>query len=148
MLGAISAYAYLGDVGESPTGDKKAQKFEDDYLPLLFDTLKDCGFNAVTYMPSRNTPEQLDRVMKLCEENGFFQISGEDINSPRQSFICEALTKYPHLMTATYALIGHEMAATEDITKAMFSDSTKEKYPDLNERMHAYAAHAENGAEI
>lgn len=51
-------------------------------------------------------------------------------------------------MTATYALIGHEMAATEDITKAMFSDSTKEKYPDLNERMHAYAAHAENGAEI
>ena len=147
-LGAISAYAYLGDVGESPTGDKKAQKFEDNYLPLLFDTLKDCGFNAVTYMPSRNTPEQLDRVMKLCEENGFFQISGEDINSPRQSFICEALTKYPHLMTATYALIGHEMAATEDITKAMFSDSTKEKYPDLNERMHAYAAHAENGAEI
>ncbi|MBQ2725185.1 MAG: PHP domain-containing protein [Clostridia bacterium] len=50
-LGAISAYAYLGDVGESPTGDKKAQKFEDDYLPELFDTLADCGFDAVTICP-------------------------------------------------------------------------------------------------
>ena len=40
------------------------------------------------------------------------------------------------------------MAATEDITKAMFSDITKEKYPDLAERIKAYAAHAENGAEI
>ena len=29
--GSISAYSYLGDVTESVTGDKKAQKFEDDY---------------------------------------------------------------------------------------------------------------------
>lgn len=31
-MGAIPSYCYLGDVGESPTGHKKAQKFEDDYL--------------------------------------------------------------------------------------------------------------------
>ncbi len=147
-LGAISAYAYLGDVGESPTGDKKAQKFEDDYLDLLFDTLKDCGFNAVTYMPSRNTAEQLSRVMKLCADNGFFQISGEDINSPRQSFICEALTKYPHLMTATYALIGHEKAATEDLKNAMFSDETVQKYHDLENRIKIYSEYALNGTKI
>lgn len=147
-LGAISAYAYLGDVGESPTGDKKAQKFEDDYLDLLFDTLKDCGFNAVTYMPSRNTAEQLSRVMKLCADNGFFQISGEDINSPRQSFICEALTKYPHLMTATYALIGHEKAATEDLKNAMFSDETIQKYHDLENRIKIYSEYALNGTKI
>ena len=115
-LGAISAYAYLGDVGESPTGDKKAQKFEDDYLDELFDTLADCGFDAVTYMPSRNTKEQLARVMRMCDERGLFQISGEDINSPRQSFVCEALKDYPHLMKATYALIGHELAATDDLS--------------------------------
>jgi hypothetical protein len=147
-LGAISAYAYLGDVGESPTGDKKAQKFEDDYLDLLFDTLKDCGFNAVTYMPSRNTAEQLSRVMKLCADNGLFQISGEDINSPRQSFICEALTKYPHLMTATYALIGHEKAATEDLKNAMFSDETVQKYHDLENRIKIYSEYALNGTKI
>jgi hypothetical protein len=39
-IGAISAYAYLGDVGDSVTGDKKPQKFEDDYLDELFDVLR------------------------------------------------------------------------------------------------------------
>ena len=138
-LGAISAYAYLGDVGESPTGDKKAQKFEDDYLDLLFDTLADCGFSAVTYMPSRNTRAQLERVMNLCRERGLFQISGEDINSPRQSFVCAALADYPHLRRATYALIGHELAATDDLDHAMFSEITKARYPDLDERIAVYA---------
>lgn len=140
-LGAISAYAYLGDVGESPTGDKKAQKFEDSYLPELFDTLTDCSFNAVTYMPSRNTAEQLETVMTYCRERGLFEISGEDINSPRQSFICEALAKpeYSHLMTATYALIGHELAATRNIADSMFSDETVQKYPSLDERIKVYS---------
>ena len=30
------------------------------------------------------------RLRALCEKHGLFQISGEDINSPRQSFVCEA----------------------------------------------------------
>lgn len=120
--GAISAYAYLGDVGSSVTGDKKAQKFEDDYLDELVVLIKELGFNAITYMPSRNTKEQLVRIMDLCKQGGFFQISGEDINSPRQSFICKAMDDpmFAHLTDATYALIEHERAATEDITKAMF----------------------------
>ena len=141
-LGAISAYAYLGDVGESPTGDKKAQKFEDDFLDDVFTTLHDCDFSAVTYMPSRNTKEQLARLIGMCHEQSLFEISGEDINSPRQSFICKALADpaYAHLAKATYALIGHEKAATEDITKSMFSDETKAEYPTLDERISVYAA--------
>ncbi|MBR4961278.1 MAG: PHP domain-containing protein [Clostridia bacterium] len=140
-LGAISAYAYLGDVGESPTGDKKAQKFEDDYLPELFDTLADCGFSAVTYMPSRNTKEQLATLMQYCHDRNLFEISGEDINSPRQSFICQALADpaYKHLRVATYALIGHEMAASECQCKSMFSDKTKEATPALADRIAAYS---------
>ena len=140
-LGAISAYAYLGDVGESPTGDKKAQKFEDDYLPVLFDTLKELNFKAVTYMPSRNTKEQLATVMDYCRKNGFFEISGEDINSPRQSFICPSLElpEYSHLRTATYALIGHEIAASEDESRSMFSEKTVSLMPDLSERIKYYA---------
>lgn len=120
--GAISAYAYLGDVGDSVTGDKKTQKFEDDYIDLLFDTLKALNYNAVTYMPSRNTMEQLRKIRSLCDEYSFFQISGEDINSPRQKFICEAQRnpEFKNLYDATMALIAHEKAATEDITKAMF----------------------------
>ncbi|MBO4979588.1 MAG: PHP domain-containing protein, partial [Clostridia bacterium] len=81
------------------------------------------GYNAVTYMPSRNTKEQLERVMRMCREYGFFEISGEDINSPRQSFICKAMDDpmFSHLTDATYKLIAHEEAATKDITKAMFT---------------------------
>ncbi|MBR7063110.1 MAG: PHP domain-containing protein [Clostridia bacterium] len=121
-IGAISAYAYLGDVGDSVTGDKRTQKFEDSYIGLLFDTIKGLGFNAVTYMPSRNTMDQLRRVRSMCDLYGLFQISGEDINSPRQKFICEAQRnpEFSNLHDATLRLIRHEAEATEDITKAMF----------------------------
>src|SRR5690606_40383665 len=107
-IGAISAYAYLGDVEDSVTGDKKSQKFEDDYLDLLFEVIKDLGFDAVTYMPSRNTMAQLQRVKEMCRKFQLFEISGEDINSPRQSFICEALRKeeFANLIDSTWALIG------------------------------------------
>lgn len=134
--GAILAYAYLGDVGNSVTGDKKTQKFEDDYLDLLFDEIKELGFKAVTYMPSRNTKEQVERVMALCDKHGLFQISGEDINTPRQSFICLAQRDemFSHLEEATWALIGHERAATENLEDGMFSSKICEKYPDINDR--------------
>ncbi len=138
-VGGIAAYAYLGDVGESPTGDKAAQKFEDSYLDLLFETIHSLGFDAVTYMPSRNTKEQLDRVMALCAEYGFFQISGEDINSPRQSFICPAMEPYTHLYKATWALIGHEKSATANIENGMFSEKTKRDMPTLEERIEYYS---------
>ena len=118
--GGIAAYAYLGDVGNSVTGDKKAQKFEDDYLDELVAVIKEYGFDAITYMPTRNTAEQLDRLTKLCEEHGFFQISGEDINSPRQSFRCKALDNpaFGHLIDATYTLIGYETMASQDFAAA------------------------------
>ncbi|MBR6917387.1 MAG: PHP domain-containing protein [Clostridia bacterium] len=139
IIGAISAYAYLGDVAESPTGDKKAQKFEDDFLNMLFDELVALGFDAVTYMPSRNTPEQLSRVMRLCREHGLFQISGEDINQPRQSFICEEIAKpeFRHLKKSTFALIGHEICATKNLDDSMFSKKNK-KYP-LETRIDYYS---------
>ena len=125
--GGVAAYAYLGDVGNSVTGDKKTQKFEDDYLDTLVDVIKELGSDAITYMPTRNTPEQLDRLTKLCEEHGFFQISGEDINSPRQSFRCKALDdpKFSHLIDATYTLIGYEELATTD------PEAAKEKYAQM-----------------
>jgi len=109
-IDAYLCYAYLGDVGNSVTGDKKAQKFEDDYLDDVFECLKEEGVGAVTYMPTRNTPQQLERLRGLCEEYGMFQISGEDINSPRQSFIIRAMENpmFRNLIDATWKLIEHE----------------------------------------
>lgn len=107
---AYLCYAYLGDVGDSVTGDKKAQKFEDDYLEDVFECLREEGVGAVTYMPTRNTPAQLERLRSLCDQYGMFQISGEDINSPRQSFVIRAMENpmFQNLIDATWKLIEHE----------------------------------------
>ena len=115
-IDALLCYAYLGDVTDSVTGDKIAQKFEDDYLEELFVILKEQKVDAVTYMPSRNTREQLDNVMSLCKKYGFFEISGEDINSPRQSFICKQLAQpeFSHLIKATWTLIERENKLSAD----------------------------------
>lgn len=138
---AILAYAYLGDVTNSVTGDKKAQTFEDDYLDLLFQTLKDLGFQAVTYMPSRNTTAQLNRLRRLCEAYGFFQISGEDINSPRQAFVCEAMRApgFENLVEAAWALIGHETACVQGEGNGMFSEKSLSLMPDLAVRTAHFA---------
>ena len=110
QIDAYLCYAYLGDVGDSVTGDKKAQKFEDDYLDDVFECLKEEGVTAVTYMPTRNTMAQLDRLRGLCDQYGMIQISGEDINSPRQSFVIRAMENpmFKNLIDATWKLIDHE----------------------------------------
>ncbi len=141
-VGGIAAYAYLGDVGNSVTGDKKPQKFEDDYLDDLIPALAQMGFMAVTYMPTRNTPEQLRYLGELCRKNNLFEISGEDINSPRQAFKNDMVIspEYRHLVTATWALIGHEKAATENLSAGMFSDETVARWRQVADRIPHFAA--------
>ena len=145
-IGAIAAYAYLGDVINSATGDKKAQSFEDGYLEELFTFLEQAGFHAVTYMPSRNTMEQLRRVMALCEAHELFQISGEDINTSRQSFICPALAQpaFRHLNAATWALIGHEAVVGRRTGDGMFSEETLHTCPSLAQRISMFEMAGKN----
>ena len=108
--GGILAYAYLGDVGDSVTGDKRSQRFEDAYLDELIPALKAYGVQAVTYMPTRNSDQQLSRLRSLCEREGLMQISGEDINSPRQRFVIEKMkdSRFDNLIESTWRLIAHE----------------------------------------
>ena len=140
-IGAVSAYAYLGDVGNSVTGDKKTQVFEDSFLDTLIVWIKRAGFNAVTYMPTRNTDAQLQRIMRLCREQDLFQICGEDINTPFQSFICQqlALPEFRHLTDAAWALIGHERLASDDLNDGLFSDNTIRMIPGLYDRIASFA---------
>ena len=142
--GIVLAYAYLGDVGDSVTGDKKTQKFEDDFLDDVFTTIKQLGFKAVTYMAARNSKKQLDRLRALCVENEMFQISGEDINQPRQKFICEAMRnpEFDNLVDAAWALIGHELSATNALTQGMFSEETMRRMPSLDERIEFFKRYA------
>jgi hypothetical protein len=137
---AISAYAYLGDICESPTGDKKAEKFEDDYIEELLTELSRLGYRAVTYMPPRNTIEQLHVLRKLSTEWGFMEISGVDINSSRQSFNCPEVLReeFRHLVDTTWALIAHERLASVDTRYGLFSDKNPLFSLDLAQRFEIY----------
>lgn len=140
-LGAIPAYAYLGDVGDSATGDKKAEKFEDDFLDDLVPELTTIGFKAITYMPPRNTKQQLLRLQKLCRENQLMEISGVDINSSRQSFNCPILLEpqFEHLADAAWALIAHEKLAAADPRLALFDPGNPLASLSLEECIEEYS---------
>jgi hypothetical protein len=139
--GAVAAYAYLGDVGVSPTGDKKAEKFEDDFIEELFAELSRLGYRAVTYMPPRNTAGQLRRVQSLCAKWSFMEISGVDINSSRQSFNCPEVLrdKFRHLLDTTWALIAHERLASIDKRFGLFSAKNPMASESLTQRLRVYA---------
>lgn len=137
----IAAYPYLGDVGISVTGDKRTQTFEDPWLDELFEVLDALGFGAITYMPSRNTRVQLERLRERAVAYGLFEISGEDINQSRQPFVCEAMRDpwFVHLTQAAWALIGHEQAATREAGAGFLSQAAKQAFPDLGARIDHYA---------
>ena len=141
LTSAIPAYAYLGDVGDSPTGDKKAEKFEDDFIDELFVELSRLGFRAVTYMPPRNTIKQLHKIRGLSAEWGFLEISGVDINSSRQSFNCPEVLRdeFCHLLDTTWALIAHERLASVDERYGLFSKKNPLASMELTARFGAYA---------
>ena len=140
-VGAIPVYAYLGDVGESPTGDKKAERFEDSFLDELVAEVKRLGFKGITYMPPRNTREQLARLQALCRQHDLFEISGVDINSSRQAFTCPIILdpQFRHLVDATWALFAHERLANHDPKWSLFSPANPLAKRSLTERVAAYA---------
>lgn len=141
-ISAISAYAYLGDVAESPTGDKKAEKFEDEFVDDLFAELSRIGYKAVTYMPPRNTKEQLKKIRQLSSKWNFMEISGVDINSPRQLFNCPEVLQdeFVHLIDTTWALIAHERFASVDSAYGLLSDKNPLCTMNLSRRIETYAS--------
>lgn len=140
-VGAIPCYAYLGDVTASPTGDKRAERFEDEYLDELVEHLAAIGFPAITYMPPRNTPEQLERLARLCAEHGLIEVSGVDINQPRQSFACPELReeRFAHLNTSTWAMVAHERFADDERFGLLSPDDPLAHLP-LSQRVERYGA--------
>jgi len=85
-----------------------------------------------TMIDRLNAPEQVDRLNA---------ISGEDINSPFQGFICEKIEtpEFKHLIDSAWALIGHEFISAKDLTKGMFSAKTLEDIPDLDDRVRYFS---------
>lgn len=140
-IGGIPAYAYLGDVGESPTGDKKSEQFEDGFLDQLIAQLPQLGFQAVTYMPPRNTLKQLQRLQKLCRQNNLVEISGVDINSSRQDFNCPEinLPEFAGLIDTTWALVAHEKLSTMCPDLGFFAEKNPAKNLSLSQKIERYS---------
>ncbi|MCL1811937.1 MAG: PHP domain-containing protein [Treponema sp.] len=140
-VNAIPAYSYLGDIKESATGDKKTEKFEDDFLNELFEEINRLGFLAVTYMPPRNTPEQMETIRRYASEGNYMEISGVDINSSRQSFKCPEVLDpgCRHLLDTTWALVAHERFASVDSNWGLFSKSNPLISLSLQKRIIIYA---------
>ena len=141
-IGAVAAYPYLGDVTESPTGDKKAEQFEDSFLEELFEVLAELGFPAVTYMPPRNTREQLLRVQDLAHRYGLMEISGVDINSSRQSFNCPELLDqdFIHLIDSAWALTAHEKLSEVRESWGLFAHDNPLSGCTLQEKIFRYSS--------
>jgi len=140
-IDAIPAYAYLGDIEQSVTGDKKAEKFEDDFLDELIPYLSGIGFPAVTYMPPRNTRGQMVRLQSLCRKYNLMEISGVDINSSRQSFNCPELLEPEavHLVDSAWALVAHEILVEESSSYSLFAQDNPFG-SNVSDRIAAYSA--------
>lgn len=140
-IGAIAAYAYLGDVKTSVTGDKKPENFEDAFLDQLIAFIAETGIPAVTYMPPRNTISQIRRVRQLCQKHDLMQISGVDINSPRQSFGCPQLREKDsaHLTDSGWALAAHERLSDQDARWGLFHHDNPYRALPLAQRIVLYA---------
>ena len=140
-IGAIPAYAYLGDIEQSITGDKKAEHFEDAYLEELVAFLSQVGFPAITYMPPRNTEAQMSRLQGLCRKHYLMEISGVDINSSRQSFNCPEMLApgCVHLVDSAWALVAHEKLCGYHSDWGLFSASNPLSSLSLQQRITKYA---------
>ena len=92
-------------------------------------------------MPPRNTREQLQRIQELCNKHDLMEISGVDINNPRQSFNCPTLLEpdYHHLCDAAWALIAHEKCAIKNPIEGIFHPDNPLKDLSLRDCIKHYA---------
>lgn len=120
---------------------KKSEQFEDAYLDELVSYLSSIGFPAITYMPPRNTVEQMRRLQGLCEKHNLMEISGVDINSSRQSFNCPELLRPEaiHLVDSAWALVAHEILVDYKSEWGLFHPQNPLYAKTLEERISLYA---------
>jgi hypothetical protein len=139
-ISAIPAYVYLGDVAKSP--DRQAEKFEDDYIEELFKEIYRLGYRAVTYMPPRNTLQQLTKLQQLLVEYGLMELFGVGIESSRQFFNCPEILKkeFIGLIDTTWSLIAHEHLAAVDSRYGLYSLKNPLATLEIYERLDLYAA--------
>ena len=140
-IGAIPVYAYLGDVGESPTGDKKAEKFEDDFLDELVPELSRSVLKALPtcrrVIRANNSPAS----KRYVDNMAYLKSVALILIVRAQAFTCPILLdpQFRHLLDATWALFAHERLGNYDASYGSFSPDNPLANISLDERVAAYA---------
>lgn len=138
--GAILVYPYYGDVEKQQNDKVYTEKFEDDILPELLDTLCAYGVQAVSYNPFRLKPAQMENISALCTDRGLLELPAGVILSKYQTFSGSELPpeKYPKLYEDIWAAVGNSVASSPD--ESLFSPQSKEKLPLLSDRTAVFAS--------
>ncbi|MDR2135297.1 MAG: PHP domain-containing protein, partial [Treponema sp.] len=78
---------------------------------------------------------------RLCEKQDLLEISGVDINTPRQVFQCPEIRKdeFKFLTDTTWALAAHEQLAAADPSRGLFNPNDPLAGKPLAERIAAFA---------
>ncbi|MGL4982656.1 MAG: PHP domain-containing protein [Treponemataceae bacterium] len=139
-IGAIPCYVYFGDVKDATVGGANPNPFEDDFLEDLLLVLKEFGFLAVAYDPSRNSKHQLIRLQRFCKKYEFLQILGTSIASSRESFALSELKlpEYQHLSDTTRALLAHEKLSSVNQDFGLFAMNNPTITMTLEKRLKIY----------
>ena len=125
--GAILAYSYSGR--------------EEVSASELFLVLKNLGFNGVSFEPSKLTAEQIEEIRSLCSEYELLPINGDSVTRPRQTFADSKVntSAFEYLKDVSWAIIGHEKAASVNEEFGMFSKKIIGKFPTLQERIDYFS---------
>ena len=103
----------------------------------FFKELKDIGFKAVSYESSKLGEDRIKEISTICEKLEMLQLSGDFIDRPRNSFTASYSNTavYDQLKETSWAIIGHEKAASVNEEFGIFSNKIIEKFPTLKERV-------------
>ena len=84
--------------------------------------------------------EQLARISTLAAQHQMIEVSGVDINQPRQVFSCPELSepRFARLGDSTWALVAHEVLSEADLRRGLLHPENPMAGLPLSERIIAY----------
>ena len=105
-------------------------------LHLWFRYQKSIGANGIAFMPNRNSPEEIEKVIAIARECGFDHIAnGMDVNTPDMPYTYYAYSCRPEFIKETLYIVSHEnkMRASE-IYDPSFGNRLAESYRAVYEK--------------
>ena len=132
-VGAICSYEYVIKRGKGKMSDEERIEFNH----RLIKRLKNIGFDAISFDPSKFSSAVLSDFKKLIKENDLLPINLTRVEFPRRRFDCTCADKElkKDMTDAVYAIVGSEICennkatqgfiSPEDVSVTSFADKIK-----------------------